>query len=95
MDEIAAYAQRQAEIDALVARLKPLRRAQSKAAKKIKSYMRDQELSTLQAGEYTLTHEQKFRFSCSEAQIREEFETAEDFIQEHTKETWSFSTKKS
>ena len=95
MDEIAAYASRQAEIDALVAQLKPLRRKQALAAKKIKAYMRDNDLATLQAGEYTLRHEQKYRFSCSEAQIREEFDTAEDFIQEHTKETWSFSTKRS
>ena len=95
MDEIAAYASRQAEIDALVAQLKPLRRKQSLSAKKIKAYMRDNDLATLQAGEYTLHHKQGYRFSCSEAQIREEFETAEDFIQEHTKETWKFSTKKS
>ena len=95
MDEIAVYASRQAQIDALVAELKPLRRKQSLSAKKIKAYMRNNDLATLQAGEYTLRHEQKYRFACSEAQIREEFETAEDFIQEHTKESWSFSTKKS
>ena len=86
---LADYAARQAAIDALAAQLRPLRRAQAKDLKKIKAYMADNCLMELQAGEYLLTRQQKYRFSCNEQTLREEFD-ADAFIQDNTKEVWQF-----
>jgi len=94
MDEVLGrYANRQAQIDELLKELKPLQREQRKDAKEIKEHMHQQNLDQMQAGQYRITREQKYRFSCNEELVREQFEDCDNFIEENTKESWQFKTK--
>jgi len=93
MDKLQDYSERQTQIDTLLNQLKPLKKQQRKDAKEIREYMSANNLTELQAGNHRITREQKYRFSCSEKLIREEFDDADNFIEEHTKEVWKFQTK--
>lgn len=87
------YSARQTQIQGLLDQIKPLKKQQRKDAKKIREYMAEHNLAELQAGSHRITREQKFRFSCSERLLREEFDDADNFIEEHTKQVWTFKVR--